>query len=392
MHLAPKEFKDKKLANPPKIAFVCLEDAARLDIISGGPYRIRKAFQDLGCDVIDIFPIRPKMAWAFLPKKIFYRLLGLYYHWEWEPRFQRRVARHIEACLALTKPDMIYVVQPQAACELKTDIPVVVAHDQTFIERLNYFPFEKRPPCSAYAGQAILKEGEVFRSADLVAYPSERSIDMVRSAYKISDRRLAVIPWGGNLAAEPSAADVQAMFSTRGFGPFFLTFMGVDWHRKGGDIVVQTLAALRAKGLDVRLTIIGVRPPIPEDEAITIIPFLSKNDPADIAKLAAILGHTHLLFVPSRVEAFGHVFAEAAAFAVPSVAQDVGGIATIIEDGVNGILLPENAQAAEFAAAIAALLANEPSYRIMAKAARERYETDLNWRAYCETVIALTHR
>lgn len=364
-----------------------MEDAARPEIISGGPYRIRKAFQDLGCEVVDIFPIKPRVAWAFLPKKIFYRLRGLYYHWEWEPLFQRHVARHIEAALAQARPDLVYVVQPQAVSELSTAIPIAFGHDQTFIERLNYFPFEQRPPCSEYTGLAILKEGEVFRKADLVVYPSRRSIAMVQSAYGVGEDRLALVPWGGNLAVDPSASEVEAMIDQRGFGPFRLTFIGVDWRRKGGAVVVDTFRLLRAKGLDVRLTIIGVRPSIPDDSAITVIPFLAKNDPGDIERLAQILGETHLLFVPSRVEAFGHVFAEAAAFGVPSVAQDVGGIATIIENDVNGIMLPEHAEPATFADAIAKLFADKGSYMAMARTARRRYETDLNWHAYCATVI-----
>lgn len=372
----------------PKVAFVCLQDAARPEIISGGPYRIREAFRELGCEVVDMFPIKPRIAWAFLPKKIAFRLLGLYYHWEWEPLFQRQVARYIERRLSAVRPDLVYVVQPQAASELRTDIPVVVGHDQTFIERLNYFPFEQRPPCNTYVGQAILKEGEVFRKASLIVYPSHRSIDMVRSAYKIDDARLAMIPWGGNLAVDPTASEVEQMIIDRGFGPFTLTFMGVDWPRKGGNIVLEAHRLLRERGIDVRLNIIGVQPPIPSDSAITVIPFLSKRKPADIERLSNILSRTHLLFVPSRVEAFGHVFAEAAAFGVPSVAQDVGGVATIIENGVSGILLPEHAGAEAFADAVGALFARQEDYRAMARTARGRYDSDLNWRAYCSSILS----
>jgi glycosyltransferase involved in cell wall biosynthesis len=372
----------------PKVAFVCLEDAARPEVISGGPYRIRKAFQELGCEVVDIFPVKPRISWTFLPKKIFYRLLGLYYHWEWEPLFQRHVARYIEGRLSASNPDLVYVVQPQAVSQLRTKIPVVVGHDQTFIERLNYFPFEQRPPCNAYVGQAILKEGEVFRNANLIVYPSHRSINMVRSAYKIDDARLAMIPWGGNLAIDPTTSEVEQAIIDRGFGPFTLTFIGVDWRRKGGHIVLAAHKLLRERGIDVRLNIIGVEPSIPLDSAIRVIPFLSKKDPADIERLSDILSRTHLLFVPSRVEAFGHVFAEAAAFGVPSVAQDVGGVATIIENGVSGILLPEHAGAEAFADAIGSLFARPEDYVTMARTVRRRYDVHLNWRAYCSSILS----
>jgi glycosyltransferase involved in cell wall biosynthesis len=371
----------------PKVAFVCLDDASDPNVISGGPHKIREAFRDLGCETIDIFPIRPWTALLFLPRKIFHRLRGQYYHWEWEPLFQRRVARHIEAALAKSRPDLVYVVQPQACSELVTDIPIAMSHDQTFIERLNYFPFEQRPPCARYVGQAVEREGRAFRNLTLAAYPSERSVAMIQGAYGIDPDGVAMVPWGGNLAQVPSAQEAIAMMAARPFGPFILTFIGVDWKRKGGDVVVEAHRRLRAKGLDVRLNIIGVQPQVPIDESVTVIPFIDKGDPADTPRLWAIMAQTHLLFVPSRVEAFGHVFCEAAAFAVPSVATNVGGIPTIVDDGVSGRLLPPEAGGEAFADAIAELLSDRRRYTKMAEASRRRYDGDLNWEAFCTTIL-----
>ena len=47
-----------------------------------------------------------------------------------------------------------------------------------------------------------------------------------------------------------------------------------------------------------------------------------------------------IFVLPSRAEAFGSVFAEAALSSLALVGTDVGGIAEQIEDGVNGLLVP----------------------------------------------------
>lgn len=376
-----------KPARRPKVAFVCIDDAADPHIVSGGPHKIRQGFVDLGCELVDIFPIKSRSSWLFIPKKILYRVLGRYYHWEWETLYQRQVARHIERVLDISRPDLVYVVQPQACTHLSTHIPVVMSHDQTFVERLSYFPFEKRPPCAEYVGQAVRQERKAFENVDLAVYPSRRSVAAIQSAYGIPDHRAAMIPWGGNNSLEPNPVEARQMIADRGFGPFRLTFIGVDWQRKGGDVVLEAHRAMRDRGYDIRLTIIGTVPNEEVDHSVTVIPFIHKDQPEDIARLSKIMASTHLLFVPSRVEAFGHVFCEAAAFAVPSVATDVGGIPTIIEHGVNGLRLPLTATGHDFAEAIIPLFNDRTRYTAMAEASRARFENDLNWKAFCRTIL-----
>lgn len=69
-----------------------------------------------------------------------------------------------------------------------------------------------------------------------------------------------------------------------------------------------------------------------------------------------------------RVEGFGLVFLEAAAYGVPSIATRSGGIPDVIEDGVTGLLVPERDPAA-VAAAVTTVL-NDPALRLdLARAA-----------------------
>ncbi|MFD1888551.1 glycosyltransferase family 4 protein [Paenibacillus wenxiniae] len=68
-----------------------------------------------------------------------------------------------------------------------------------------------------------------------------------------------------------------------------------------------------------------------------------------------------IFVLPSRAEAFGSVFAEAALCWLALVGTDVGGIAEQIEDGVNGLLVPPDHEQ-ELAVALEKVI-TDPSYR-----------------------------
>ncbi|CAA9506794.1 MAG: hypothetical protein AVDCRST_MAG09-1107 [uncultured Sphingomonas sp.] len=348
---------------------------------------MRQGFKDIGCEVCDLFPLRPAVRVHWLAKKLLHRSLGRYYHWDREPDFLRVVGRMAEARIRQVKPDFVIAVQSPACAELEVAVPVVLTHDQTFLERLAYVPFERRAPAEEYVRQALEQEGRSFRTADLIAYPSRSSCDTVQEAYGISASKLRMAPWGANLPKVPSGAEVDRMIRGRGRDPVVLSAIGVHWERKGGDTIVAAYRSLRQSGVNVRLNVIGMTPPTKVDEGIHFLPFVDKSTSDGFRKIADLLAATHVLVAPSRVEAFGHVFAEAAAFGVPALAADVGGVSTSINDGVNGRLLPPGATGEDYARAVLQLLATPKAYLQVARASRARFEDDLNWPAFCRTIV-----
>ena len=90
-----------------------------------------------------------------------------------------------------------------------------------------------------------------------------------------------------------------------------------------------------------------------------------------ITDLPDLMASADLLVLASVAEAFGLVLAEALYLGTPVVATQVGGIPEIVDHGEDGLLVPPGDSEA-LAAAVVALLSDEPRRRALAGAGREK--------------------
>lgn len=111
---------------------------------------------------------------------------------------------------------------------------------------------------------------------------------------------------------------------------------------KGLDILLRACAVLKQKGHPFVLHIIGDGPIREELEKLAV-----ELDLYDDIIFYGYMLHPEefmpffdVFVLPSRAEAFGSVFAEAALCWLALVGTNVGGIAEQIDDGVNGLLVP----------------------------------------------------
>ncbi|AWB44179.1 glycosyl transferase [Paenibacillus sp. CAA11] len=142
---------------------------------------------------------------------------------------------------------------------------------------------------------------------------------------------------------------------------------------KGLDILLQACAKLKKREIPFVLHIIGDGPIRPELEALA--------QQLGIYEETIFYGYTlhpeefmpffDIFVLPSRAEAFGSVFAEAALCSLALVGTNVGGIAEQIEDGINGLLVPSEHPEA-LAEALEQVI-SDPDYRYtLARAGSEK--------------------
>lgn len=142
---------------------------------------------------------------------------------------------------------------------------------------------------------------------------------------------------------------------------------------KGLDTLLHACAELKRRGHPFVLHMIGDGPIREELESLAI----ELNLYDDIIFYGYMLHPEEFMpffdifVLPSRAEAFGSVFAEAALCWLALVGTNVGGIAEQIDDGVNGLLVPSDEPLA-LADALEKVVV-DPAYRYnLAKAAWER--------------------
>ncbi|CAM4197712.1 glycosyltransferase family 4 protein [Paenibacillus alkaliterrae] len=132
---------------------------------------------------------------------------------------------------------------------------------------------------------------------------------------------------------------------------------------KGLDVLLHACAELKKQGHPFMLHIIGDGPIREELELLAV-----RLDLYDDIIFYGYMLHPEefmpffdVFVLPSRAEAFGSVFAEAALCWLALVGTNVGGIAEQIDDGVNGLLVPPEDPAA-LAAALEKVV-TDPAYR-----------------------------
>ncbi|MEZ4867902.1 MAG: glycosyltransferase family 4 protein [Caldilineaceae bacterium] len=111
-----------------------------------------------------------------------------------------------------------------------------------------------------------------------------------------------------------------------------ILFVGGDFQRKGGELLLQAFRALPAGSAELVLV---TRTPVHEGDGVIVRTDLRPNSP----ELLELYQSSDLFVLPTQAEAFGIAAVEAGAVGLPVIATNVGGVSDIVIDGVTGILL-----------------------------------------------------
>jgi len=227
-------------------------------------------------------------------------------------------------------------------------------------------------------------ERRIFKALDLMLCPSAWLKREAEALYGLPPGVAHVLPWGANIE-DPGPQSPPPPPSRN--APLQLLLIGRDWFAKGGPLAFDTMKALRARGIDARLTVIGATPPdFHRNEHVTVLGPLDKSEREQAARFRAALTSAHFLIQPS-FESFGFAFCEAAAYGLPSLCLDIGGIP--VREGVTGHLLPSGSGPEAFADVVMRHLDNPEGYAALRASSRSASELTLNWQAFAQSAIAL---
>ncbi len=206
-----------------------------------------------------------------------------------------------------------------------------------------------------------------IRHAWIVTAPSTDTIQKLIDVQRVPRARTYLLPW-------PLNPDFLALTGRDDLRPptgfpdatTILTIARAESSEqyKGTDDLIRAVAKLQSEVADLELVCVGGGDDLPRLQSLakdlgvaTRVQFFQRLSREEIA---ACYSRAQIFAMPSAGEGFGLVFLEAMAFGKPVIAAACGGALDLIEDGVNGLLVPPR-DSAGLTLALRRLLENESS-------------------------------
>jgi D-inositol-3-phosphate glycosyltransferase len=224
-------------------------------------------------------------------------------------------------------------------------------------------------------------ETEVIACSDAILANCAAEVTQLVELYGADPSRVEVVPPGVDHAFFSPGSRLGARAALELGDHPVLLFVGRIQPLKGLGVAIGALAELSATHPDAVLVVVG-GPSGREGEVemASARALIARHGLANRVRFVPPQPH-HLLstyyraadvcIVPSRSESFGLVALEAAACGTPVVAAAVGGLLTLVDDGVTGLLV-DTREPADYAAAVAEVLGDPDRAAALAAAAVER--------------------
>jgi starch synthase len=232
------------------------------------------------------------------------------------------------------------------------------------------------PPDYGAAWRA--REAAVYRGARLLATFSENVARSLVADYAVDPARIAVVGAGANVFPEeaPRRDDGRTVL-----------FVGKDFERKGGRILLDAFARLRRSVPKARLLIAG--PPAPPRGPLPDGAFHLGGISLD--ELPALMSQATVFALPTLREPFGIAYLDAMACALPCVGTRIEAVPEIIQDGETGLLVPPG-DAVALACALERVLKDPLRARAMGARGRARVAERFRWTHVAERLDGALQR
>ena len=234
--------------------------------------------------------------------------------------------------------------------------------------------------------EAFERERDAYEATSLVLFSSEFMLERALSEFgTVYANKMVALPWGANLDSFPTAPPQKPPLTS-----LRLLFMGKDWARKGGDVVIETLQELQRRGIDAELHLVGTKAgDAAMIENVIDHGYLNKNRRKDRFLLEKLLNNSHFLVLPTRADCTPMVVAEANSHGIPVLIPSVGGVPSLMQSGINGEMLAPEANASDYADRLMALSSDHDKYDTMSRNSFAHFKRNLTWDAWSASVVSL---
>lgn len=311
------------------------------------------------------------MLSTFHPRKDVWRQRFYKSTWTFDRR-SRRVRKRIASLER--QPSAVLQVGAMFDAASPTGLPPTVVYTDYTATLSAEKPEGGRSPYGGAQLEAWLeREKLVYEKAAHICVRSKLVRESIVDHYGIDPGKLSVVGGGANVT--PSG-----IFETKTEprSPTIL-FIGKDYHRKGGDLLLKAFERIRSRIPDARLVMVTSAGDTVSD-AVEGVQFIEPCWREEV--IAELFREADVFVLPSRLETWGDVIVEAMAFGLPCVVTRNDAMPEIVDHGITGFVV-EKEDAGAIAHWTIRLLEDHEMRQRLSKSARKHYLENFAW-----TVVA----
>jgi glycosyltransferase involved in cell wall biosynthesis len=244
------------------------------------------------------------------------------------------------------------------------NIPYVVFNDYSMKLAEKYSPWL---PFNSQLKRWYELETTLYKNSSFNFTWSENTRQSLIRDYGVNENKVIVTERGIKLN--------KVLCEKQNFDNKIVLFVGNDFRRKGGFVLLEAFKKVSKVIPDAKLIIVG-----PRKEALKVndvgIEILGKIDNQE--QLISLYEQASIFVMPSLCEPFGLVFLEAMAYKLPCIGTNVDAMPEIIEDGKTGFIVPPG-NPIILAEKIISLLNSQRLMQEMGEAGYARLTEKFNW-------------
>jgi glycosyltransferase involved in cell wall biosynthesis len=243
--------------------------------------------------------------------------------------------------------------------------------DHTHLANLAYPSFDRTQLASP---KWIELEREIYENATLTFVMGSHVERSLIADYGLAPGRIHCVYAGSNI--DPAPVTLQ----NDGFRNGVVLFVGTEWKRKGGPMVLAAFEQVRQRIPNARLIIVGCEPDV-RGSGVEVRGRVARDEVKKLLRRASVF------CLPTRVEPFGIACIEAAQHGLPVVATRIGAIPDIVLHEMSGLLV-EPDDSADIAMAVCDLLDDPERCRRYGECGRAHVLERFTWNSTGEKIAA----
>jgi glycosyltransferase involved in cell wall biosynthesis len=248
----------------------------------------------------------------------------------------------------------------------------------------NLAGFLRRPdlkiaPGSRLVRRALAYERRLYDAIDLIFCMSEQLRQSFLSDFGQAPEKVVTVGAGANVDP-PEVRD-------RDFAPPRFLFVGKQWERKGGPVVLRAFGRLREEQPDALLTIAGPASLSVDAPGVEVVGRVPRDGDGGPGAMAGLYARATAFVMPSLYEPLGVAVIEAMAAGLPCIGTTGGALPELIEDGATGFVVPPGDEDA-LLARMRELALSPELCRTLGEAGRARYLERFTWDAVADRMLA----